>query len=867
MQEQFYKKMIEDAPFGYAYHKIILDNNEIPIDYEYIEVNKAFERLMGLKRKDILNKKITIVLPEIINDSFDWIAFYGKIALNNEEKTFKHYSKALKKHYSVTVRSPEKYYFITIFNDITEQKNTQKQFQVIAENTSDNIAITSFDLKAKYLYVSPSVKSVLGYEPEDLLGKSFFSFIHKNDKKVLLPLLKKYLSSFVTKLLQIEGPNINERIEFRFKNKAGDWRYMQSTINLVGGNIIAVTRDITENKIAKEKLIKNEKIFRTLIENMSDFVFLIDSDLKVITLNNTACELLENKKENIIGKRISDIFPPNISEIYKKQLQNIFKTSESIATDSILQINNTKLYISTRLNPIFDETKKVIAVIGVSRDISKRKKTEEKLKKSEEQLRNLIENLPVGLYRTTTNGTILFANSALASMLEFKSIEELCSTNIVEGNLTYEDQQKLFKEKIDINDNVIGFESAWKKKNGEKIFVRENARVFRDKDGEIIYYEGTVEDITERKKNEEQLKSLSSIVEQSAEGIALIDLNGILIFANKAWCEMHGYKNSTNIIGKSLVVFHNKEQLDNKVFQFNKKVMKYGTYSGEVGHITKNGKIFPTFMTSTLLKDTHGNPYGIAGIAKDITERKKTEKKLKENEKHLKELNATKDKFFSIIAHDLINPIGSIMNFSELLSNSFNDYDNDKKENFINYINESSKHTLDLLQNLLEWSRSQTNRIEFFPEMFSVSKIVDKNIELLKNNANAKIISLVSEVNPTHKVFADKNMISTVVRNLISNAIKFTKTGSVIISSETKGNYINISVIDTGIGIKKEDINNLFKIEESNSTEGTSGEKGTGLGLIICKDFIIKNNGKICIESTTEKGSKFTLSLPVSNNR
>ena len=133
-------------------------------------------------------------------------------------------------------------------------KKDKEIFQLIAENTSDNIGITTFDLKAKYIYVSPSVKSLLDYEPEDMLGKSFFDFIHPEDKKVLFPLLKEYVNQKIKKLLTGKELPISKTIEFRFKNKAGNWRSMQSTVNIAGKNLIAVTRDITEHKQAEETL-------------------------------------------------------------------------------------------------------------------------------------------------------------------------------------------------------------------------------------------------------------------------------------------------------------------------------------------------------------------------------------------------------------------------------------------------------------------------------------------------------------------------------------------------------------------------------------------------------------------------------------
>ncbi len=175
-------------------------------------------------------------------------------------------------------------------------------------------------------------------------------------------------------------------------------------------------------------------------------------------------------------------------------------------------------------------------------------------------------------------------------------------------------------------------------KSGEIRLIAWHNTYIRNEKGIIDTILSSGEDITERKRIENELKTLSSVVEQSTEGMALADLNGDLVFVNKAWCKMHGYKNSKTLIGKNLAIFHNREQIKDDVIPFNEKVRKYGTYRGEVGHITRHGKSFPSLMTTTLLKDEHGNPFALAGIAKDISEHKTAEDKLKENEEKLTQI-------------------------------------------------------------------------------------------------------------------------------------------------------------------------------------------------------------------------------------
>jgi len=229
----------------------------------------------------------------------------------------------------------------------------------------------------------------------------------------------------------------------------------------------------------------------------------------------------------------------------------------------------------------------------------------------------------------------------------------------------------------------------------------------------------------------------------------------------------------------------------------------------------------------------------------------------------LHELNATKDKFFSIIAHDLKSPFNALLGFSDLLLKNHQNYDEKEREKYLKIINNSSIKTYNLLENLLTWSQSQTGKIEFLPVKINVKVLIDEVILLMAEAAENKNIKLSSDIKNPLLVYADKNMIDTVLRNLISNAIKFTKTnGKVSISSKLiDKNIVYINVVDTGVGINKQQIGKLFNIEEQITTEGTNNEKGTGLGLILCKEFIDKHNNKIWVESETGKGSSFMFTL------
>jgi two-component system sensor histidine kinase/response regulator len=241
------------------------------------------------------------------------------------------------------------------------------------------------------------------------------------------------------------------------------------------------------------------------------------------------------------------------------------------------------------------------------------------------------------------------------------------------------------------------------------------------------------------------------------------------------------------------------------------------------------------------------------------------EKKVEQRTQELKELNATKDKFFSIIAHDLKNPFNTMMGFTELLLDNLPDYTLEKLTEFIGILHETAKQSYALLENLLEWSRTQTGSLQMNPESIDLYTVAEENISLLTNLATKKKIILNNDLQPKSVVYADSNMVRTVIRNLISNAVKYTREGgSITIDAGLKEGFYEVSVADTGIGIKPENLQKLFRIDINYSTRGTADESGTGLGLILCREFISKSGGKIWVESEYGKGSTFKFTLPVS---
>lgn len=244
----------------------------------------------------------------------------------------------------------------------------------------------------------------------------------------------------------------------------------------------------------------------------------------------------------------------------------------------------------------------------------------------------------------------------------------------------------------------------------------------------------------------------------------------------------------------------------------------------------------------------------------------KSMKKIRYQNDELRSLNSTKDKFFSIIAHDLKNPFQILLSSTDLLSNRWDDIEDDEKRVLIRDLNKTSNQTYALLENLLEWSRSHLNRIPFEPQLGNLHDLIHYSFMQISHVAMAKEVDVNLNVPDSLELVADREMMKTVIRNLLTNAIKFTPSkGSINISAQKNLDNMEICISDNGIGMDEKTRNSLFKIEESTSTKGTNGEGGTGIGLILCKEFVEKHGGNIRVESELGKGSDFFITIPMGN--
>jgi two-component system, sensor histidine kinase and response regulator len=344
--------------------------------------------------------------------------------------------------------------------------------------------------------------------------------------------------------------------------------------------------------------------------------------------------------------------------------------------------------------------------------------------------------------------------------------------------------------------------------------------------------------------------------------ICELDAEGRFMYVNSKYKELLGYE-PEELIGHFIFEFRHPKMENESREEFEELLIDSDPVEDTWLFKTKSGSwrwfncYFNTFTNSK------GEPH-VSLVSFDITEKKIADEQLQTYASELIKLNATKDKFFGIIAHDLKNPFSSLLGASEILANEAHQYDVNNIVQFCTLMNDAAKRGYALLENLLEWSRSQTDNLKCNPQKISIREMVAENLSNVKVLAANKKIKLHSVVNDDVYAVVDKNMLNTILRNLLNNALKFTHIGGeVTVNASLKNDNVMISVKDTGIGIKKEDIEKLFRIDIKYTNIGTAQERGTGLGLILCKEFVEKHGGEIWVESIPGKGSEFKFTIPL----
>jgi PAS domain S-box-containing protein len=498
--------------------------------------------------------------------------------------------------------------------------------------------------------------------------------------------------------------------------------------------------------------------------------------------------------------------------------------------------------------------------------------TERKLQENQRRYEIAVEAGKTGVWEFWINEKKYFSDNKLKALYGFN--EDELSDNLEDWSaLVHEEDRREMSESFNkflrSNEKEFRLEHRIYRKDGSVGWVIDRGILLQPDNNKPLRLIGTTTDITDKKTSEialiESEKRFRNIFENSGIGMAVLELNGRLIKVNRSFIDMIGYAEE-ELIGMSFRDITYPDDIEKSV-KLKQNLLEEADKENaliEKRYVHKNGNLIWALTNASVIRNENGTPiYCIAQI-QNITERKNAEEQLLKYAGELKTLNSAKDKFFSIISHDLRSPFNALLGITEYVSQSFGELSPEEIRDSFRNVYTSSQKLYNLILNLLEWSRLQTGRFEIDKTAIEVFSLVEEVKDLYKENARMKNIHIESDVPAGITIHADRYMMETIMRNLVSNAIKFTPFGGwVTIESFIKDGVVEISVNDNGTGISRENLNKLFRIDEQYRTDGTADEKGSGLGLILCKEFVEKNNGTISAESEEGKGSRFTISLPL----
>jgi PAS domain S-box-containing protein len=774
---------------------------------------------------------------------------------------------------------------------ITSTSEDYQLLSIIFDNVKFNVAL--IDQLGRLIKVNKTLLNTFGYSLEEITRFKYTDLSHPDDKEISNKLFEEIMN----------GKRDSYEVTKRYLNKNGEVIWGKVYVSAVKNKqnkiqfLVAIGQNITD-QIKKEADYEFERnLFDQMLENSTDIVYFKDRNSKFIKVNKSFMHKHGFKKfDEIIGKTDFDIFGKEHAQQAFEDEQSIMNTGQSIINKEEKEDYNDGrvAYALSSKHPLYDADKNILGIFGISKNITDRKLL---------QLRyqSLYENSVDGIFIMTD----LFedCNSAVCNLFACEK-EDIIGRSPVDFSPKYQPDGRLSsesaKEKIEAALQGIPQRFYWKhlRKDGVLIDCEVALQFIKLDDRNLI--QATVRNITDRMRAEKVQKAIYKISEAAmeSEDIDVLyqkihEIIGELMSAKNFYIALYDAANDLLTFPYFIDEFDPPQPpkklgrgLTEYVIRKGEAILvdaKLDLHLRERGEVDLIGepqaiwlgiplKLNEKIIGVMVVQDYNDEfAYGeeekqlLIFVSEQISQaitRKKNAEAIKKYAEELHQSNITKDKFFSIIAHDLKNPFITILGFSDLLHSDYYELSDDERLFYVEEMKKSAEISHALLQNLLQWSRSQTGRIDFNPQKLSLAKIINDNAELLMPTAQKKEIKIHYNIDPKIYVFADEDMSYTVVRNLISNAIKFTnKNGFVKIYSDISHNLAIITVEDSGIGIDESVRQNLFMLDQTHSTPGTNNEAGTGLGLLLCKEFVEKNGGTITVESIKGEGSKFTFTL------
>jgi len=760
--------------------------------------------------------------------------------------------------------------------DITEKKEaeqklkeSEQKFRTITEQSYMGILIIE-DWNSNFTYSNQKFADIIGYTREEIenwILEGFFKIIHPEDVEDLIELARRKYEQKV---------EVIKNYQFRVFKKTGEiiWLEIDSKTFPYGDGLadLATVMDITERKNAEKVLNESEEKYRKLVNNANSIIIRLDKDANILFINEYGERFFEYNKDEILGRNvIGSIAPKTESSGRDLQLMvnEVFKHPEKYKTNENENITKSgkKVWISWANSAIKDENNNFIGILSVGNDITEKRITEQKLKESEEKFRNIFEQSTNAIILFDFTGKIVECNSSTETIFGY-SKDELIGQNYLQLPFYSESMIKTLKKRfqaITSEASVKPQELEIKKKDGTTAIVRTGISYVTIE--EEKFFQAILQDITEQKKAEQQLKKSEEkyrdLVNNIHEVIFELDENGNVEYMSPQIYEISGYRPEEQI-GINVREFIHPDDLELALITFNKILQSGEFQSVDFRRKHKNGHYI--YVNSSGRRVKISDEYKIIGITQDITERKKAEELIKEENKRLLELDKMRNEIINRVSHELKTPLTSMFGATQLLLSKSKGIMSDDVSEIVEYLNKGCLRLTELVVNFIDISKLDANKFELRIEKANIVDIIQDSVKELSYLAESRNQNLELNLPDEFVLEVDKIRIGHAITNLVSNAVKNTPpAGKIYIDFTETDNYIDIIIKDTGVGITKNEGEKLFqkfgKIERYGMNLDVDIE-GSGLGLYISKEIVEMHNGNIFVESEgRNKGSIFTIRL------
>lgn len=757
-----------------------------------------------------------------------------------------------------------------VFDNITYQKNAEANAKSLAQSLQNmldasplGVLVYRLDENGDLILISTNQSAV------NILQIDVYALISKKIQNIFPSLLNNNIINKFFGVLSTGQPLLNQNLYYEDIHFNGIYEF--SVMKLSDSTIAVFFTDITEKQNALNSLKRNELKYKALFESANDAIFLMRNDV-FIDCNEKTVEIFRTEKDKIIGKNpylFSPDFQPDGQDSKSKAKEKIAQALKDIPQFfewKHLRSDGTQFDAEVSLKRI--EFEHDFFLQAIVRDITDRKKSERIISEQKRELSTLMSNLPGMAYRCANNinWTMEFVSEGCFQLTGYKKDDLINDRVMSYANLIHKDDQLLVYETVQnaVNNHeqftVLYRINTWQ---GRQKWVWEKGCAIYNDRGDVICLEGFVTDITERKIAEEKINILAHALKSVSECVCITNMRDNIIFVNKSFSRVYGYSLS-ELVGKP-ITFVRSLNNDPAIVKRILPETLGGGWTGELINKRKNGEEFPVHLSTSLITDDAGKPIALAGVSLDISDSKRHELELKEAREKADQATRLKSHFFTNISHELRTPLVGILGFAEILKDEIKQSEHsDMAEMIFN----SGKRLMDTLNSVLDLSRIEADKLEIKFLEVNLNIFIDENIKLFQSIGAKKGLSvIVKKSEEKVYVLVDEQLLFQILNNLIGNAIKYTEKGSVSVEvktiNENNKNFASISVIDTGIGIKEENIKQIFE-EFRQVSEGLSRQfEGTGLGLTITKRFVELMLGQIRVKSEFGKGTSFEVIFPL----